>query len=1413
MTASALISGQSNASVIVNVKNAIEGYSDQQKNVKADTRGPTGATYTYYSNGRMQSMTLDAPDAAGNIYYYYLNENWNNQGYGRIYKSRRQDPSNGELSYIYFYYAGSDRIRCRKAYSDANWKSYSSIYYHYNNAANRIEYRQLVRPDYYGYIYYHYMDEDFNGQGFGRVDKSRRKVALNGELSYTYTYYADNPARIKTSSAYATATWTKAVATYTYYNNDTNRIESKTLVTSDTSGNIYYHYMDEDWNTQGYGRVDKSKRQVALNGEFSYTYIYYADSTGRLEAKNAYSDASWTTFFSTYSYYNNTTNRQESKTLVSPDSEGNIYYHYMDENWAKTGIGRIDRSRRQTAINGELSHIYSYYGDAYGRLQTQNAYSDASWANLVTTYAYYNNGYSRLQSKIEAATGTTYTYYNNTYNRLESKALLAPDAAGYIYYYYFNEDFNGQGYGRIYKAKRQTASNGELSYIYFYYGKTDTIRCRKAYSDSNWKSYSSIYYHYNNTSNRIEYRQLVVPDTQGNIYYHYMDENFNGQGYGRIDRSRKKYKGEEYAHLYIYYDDATGRLKEKMAYSDIYYKTLVATYAYYNDATNRLESKTYANTNVSGVIYLHYINESWHGMDKYVLSQPVDGHLSCSITYYPGVINRIDTKNLYSDANWTNLIVSYTYYYDSPYKIKTKFDPATGITYSYYNDTANRMESKTLPVPDAQDNICYYYFNEDWAGQGYGRIEKVVRNTADAEGVKAYTLVYYSNTTQVQYEYGYLDDGFTSLYVITEYDVNGVVINKTYMDGGTYTFYASGLRESVTYATPDGDGNVYYHYLDENWNGQGYGRVDKSRRETALNSELSHRYIYDESTGALKEIRAYSDANWTLLLPKTLQQFIDVGMDYFAPGTGVVEPIYGYPHEGIYHKNYTQPTNIGFYAQLLANVISSDIIAEKMSQADAIAALNKMMTSLLSDQQTLGYKGLLPWMSFNGSAWQRDGGAYGKQVVFGDNSNLSACLGAAIGALSDPSLAGNADVQLIKQKMEQFLDAQAEGYSYLYDAGTGSFKTGWNFVTNSWLGGHVDNFGSEFRAGALFVMLRYNFGDSVYAGLNGQIQDYVMSDGSTVYTVAPYDGGAFQMLWPTLTMPEIDNPAMNQALHNFVNIALDFSAKRNLPGFLSACYSAPSIYAGNAGIAEISVNTAARNETVASLYTLGAAHMVDPAAIDQFLADIFVAHPDLVTTHGLWEGFNTSTNTVIHEQIVTNVATFLIGMAGKGPEHMTTYLQDKGLYARLQSIYQQYGPADLISGASNAYTWGSGAATSYRSGDEYFIISPAFTSNSYTAFIQNNANLSGTKLKLTYKSTTDVGIGKFEIKQRDINSTLQIRMLIDKINFVNTGGVEKEIIIDLPATLSLVGVDEIILVLSGCTGVALDMTITDLDLI
>ena len=159
----------------------------------------------------------------------------------------------------------------------------------------------------------------------------------------------------------------------------------------------------------------------------------------------------------TCTYYKD--GRMSSKTLDAPGADGIIYYHYLDENRDNQGYGRMDKSKRQTALNGELSYTYTYYQDSKGRLQTKKAYSDSDFSKLVETYTYNNDSNARLYSKVDASTGTTYCYYNDSTNYLSSKTLTSPDPSGMIYYHYLDENRDNQGYGRV---DKQIHSDGTI---------------------------------------------------------------------------------------------------------------------------------------------------------------------------------------------------------------------------------------------------------------------------------------------------------------------------------------------------------------------------------------------------------------------------------------------------------------------------------------------------------------------------------------------------------------------------------------------------------------------------------------------------------------------------------------------------------------------------------------------------------------------------------------------------------------------------------------------------------------------------------------------------------------------------------------------------------------------------------------
>lgn len=94
------------------------------------------------------------------------------------------------------------------------------------------------------------------------------------------------------------------------------------------------------------------------------------------------------------------------------------------------------------------------------------------------------------------------------------------------------------------------------------------------------------------------------------------------------------------------------------------------------------------------------------------------------------------------------------------------------------------------------------------------------------------------------------------------------------------TYYGnSGRLSSVTLASPDASGVISYHYLDEDWNGQGYGRVNEIVKpvapglNTANMDNKGFTFGFNTSTAEAQELLAnhredyfYVDANGTITM-------------------------------------------------------------------------------------------------------------------------------------------------------------------------------------------------------------------------------------------------------------------------------------------------------------------------------------------------------------------------------------------------------------------------------------------------------------------------------------------------------------------------------------------------------------------
>ncbi|MEI8352288.1 MAG: hypothetical protein WCG36_08250, partial [bacterium] len=201
-------------------------------------------------------------------------------------------------------------------------------------------------------------------------------------------------------------------------------------------------------------------------------------------------------------------------------------------------------------------------------------------------------------------------------------------------------------------------------------------------------------------------------------------------------------------------------------------------------------------------------------------------------------------------------------------------------------------------------------------------------------------------------------------------------------------------------------------------------------------------------------------------------------------------------------------------------------------------------------------------------------------IIFGDNANLSASLGKAIGMLLHPDVRNDPRLAALRSDMESFLEAQRAGYDHLYDPETGRFFFGWDATRNQWFGwegrpAHHDYYINEFRGPTLFVVLRYGFPSCIPANMGTVLKPYRLESGHELTVPAAWEGSAFQILGLGLMMGELQNPSWKLLLSNAVRGMTDYSDAQSLPGFLSESYTGNGVeYTGRVGIPEMAVTPA-----------------------------------------------------------------------------------------------------------------------------------------------------------------------------------------------------------------------------------------------
>ncbi|OQA57078.1 MAG: hypothetical protein BWY42_00702 [Candidatus Omnitrophica bacterium ADurb.Bin277] len=399
------------------------------------------------------------------------------------------------------------------------------------------------------------------------------------------------------------------------------------------------------------------------------------------------------------------------------------------------------------------------------------------------------------------------------------------------------------------------------------------------------------------------------------------------------------------------------------------------------------------------------------------------------------------------------------------------------------------------------------------------------------------------------------------------------------------------------------------------------------------------------------------------------------GLGYFAVGAGV-DPVTHFPYDsmganGVAPAKYTQPTLIGFYLQILGEVVKGTI-DNGMTKAQALAEISAVLTSLLNVQTNYGWNGLIPWLNLEPLGMSE------KKVALGDNANLAQSIVTMIGALEGAGLAA-AQLDPIRNNAHLFINNQADGYAAFVDPVWGLFRGDYVWTTNPAAGtfqNYIDRVGNEFRGAVAF--LRAYFPAKVPASVWDNLKivsnnNYVDRDGNIIQNLAPWDGGAFQMFWPSLRNDELSFIGFRNVLYNQLATQLDYSYQNRIPGIVSASLIPGNGYSGAIGIPQISeanMDPGATNiiiGDVGSTYSLAAAMHIDPYAVLGWL-DAIDFLPDMNGSYGFFDSARSNSD-ISYRYIGVDIASTVLGLTGNGPTDFTEYLRQHGLEAAYNQLY------------------------------------------------------------------------------------------------------------------------------------------------
>lgn len=778
---------------------------------------------------------------------------------GKLTTALYYDTVTGRISRIDYYNAAG------KVYARASYRAdgtLSNLYY-YDTTTGKVS--RIDRYDLQGRLYV---------RAYYRADGKYSSISYydpqSGKLYLVDQY--DTLGRLYVRTSYGTD---GKVATRSYYDVILGYLTR--LDYYNTSGIIYYSI-----GYRSNGKYLNKQYYDAITGKRNKTE--YFDSTG----KWIYTDQ----------YY--TSGLMRSRTLAAADSNGYTGYSYRDENFSARGYGRVSGMSR---ADGRTEKVISWWANGNVKL-TQVFEANGTFAKDVY---YYESG-KKMKETLPAADAKGYfaysyadtaantvkgaqkdggavTYYTDT-GFLESETLSSPDGSGNIYYHHLNE-----AAGRVDKiVKGAPDTDGAIAFEFEYSGSTNTIIKKKSYAQHGGRTYTNVNIGITAPVGTSPYYIDITPDG----LYAYIT-NYGNNTVSVIDLNTK---------LKVGVDISVGPHPGDIAISKD------GAYAYYTSCSG----------NYIGIIDLAtrqvLPTTIATGSFPWCMAMTPDGRYAYVTNVGSASVSVIDLQTRQKVGS--DIAVG-----TNPYHIRITPDGKFAYVTNGGNNTVSVIDLATnqkLPVSIAvgtrpchsaitPDGLFAYVVNN---GSGTVSVIDLTTNTklandiavgANPEGIEitadgkfAYvtngggdsvSVIDLATNTKLASDIAVGD--FPKDLAISPSNQHAYIVN---MLGGavsmmeifsptdnvidpknpqfadlkvTYTYYSdSGLLASKTLAAADGSRNIYYHYVNENWQGRGYGRMDLAVRLLPdTDGAIAYGSQYYYGTDKIQRVNSYSTVNRT----------------------------------------------------------------------------------------------------------------------------------------------------------------------------------------------------------------------------------------------------------------------------------------------------------------------------------------------------------------------------------------------------------------------------------------------------------------------------------------------------------------------------------------------------------------------